>query len=323
MSWYRNSVFIMKGLREYTRSGYTRASADFCQSDLDVNCENLHVMVTGANSGVGRVLSEALARRGATVHMVCRNAAAAQSAAEQIRAAIENSRVHVHIVDLSRPRHVAQFTRDFCTRNAPLHVLINNAGCMVHEWRASEDDTALETNFATNTLALHMLVVGLAGVLGNEQQSRVVVVSSAGMLTQRLWTTGSVQSGSDAEFDGTAEYARNKRQQVVMVEQYAGRWRDIKFFSMHPGWADTPAVRTAMPDFYARMKDRLRTAEEGADTALWLAVSEAGYRQKSGEFFQDRRPVAKHLPLAWTHSDTQQEKELMKTLDEMYELYSK
>lgn len=52
------------------------------------------------------------------------------------------------------------------------------------------------------------------------------------------------------------------------------------------GWADTPAVRSSMPGFYEKMKDRLRTADQGADTATWLALSAAALRQPSGLFFQ-------------------------------------
>ena len=48
------------------------------------------------------------------------------------------------------------------------------------------------------------------------------------------------------------------------------------------------AVRTAMPDFYEKMKTRLRTTEEGADTIIWLALSEAALKQQSGLFYQGR-----------------------------------
>ena len=41
-----------------------------------------------------------------------------------------------------------------------------------------------------------------------------------------------------------------------------------------------------MPDFYNKMKDRLRTAEQGADTATWLAISDAALKQPSGQFFE-------------------------------------
>ena len=41
-----------------------------------------------------------------------------------------------------------------------------------------------------------------------------------------------------------------------------------------------------MPDFYEKMKTRLRTTEEGADTIIWLALSEAALKQPSGLFYQ-------------------------------------
>lgn len=49
-----------------------------------------------------------------------------------------------------------------------------------------------------------------------------------------------------------------------------------------------PAVQSSMPQFYEKMKTRLRTVEEGADTIVWLAVSEAAVKQDSGLFFQGR-----------------------------------
>ena len=76
-------------------------------------------------------------------------------------------------------------------------------------------------------------------------------------------------------FDGTTAYAQNKRQQIIMTEQYALQHPDIFWASMHPGWADTPAVRTSMPEFYEKMKDKLRTVEQGADTIIWLACSKS------------------------------------------------
>lgn len=62
---------------------------------------------------------------------------------------------------------------------------------------------------------------------------------------------------------------------------------------MHPGWADTTAVRTSLPRFYAVMRHVLRTAEEGADTVAWLAVT-ARARGGSRRFFFDRRPAPEY-----------------------------
>jgi hypothetical protein len=70
---------------------------------------------------------------------------------------------------------------------------------------------------------------------------------------------------------------------------------------MHPGWADTQAVRTSLPRFHAVTRRVLRTAEEGADTAVWLASS-ARPRGTRGAFWFDRR-VAPEYPLPWTRED--------------------
>ena len=54
MSFYRNVVWFMKGMKEYTKSGYESASKKFSPSDLEVDCSGLSYMITGANSGLGK-----------------------------------------------------------------------------------------------------------------------------------------------------------------------------------------------------------------------------------------------------------------------------
>ena len=81
------------------------------------------------------------------------------------------------------------------------------------------------------------------------------------------------------------------------------------------GWADTPAIRNSMPDFYEKMKNRLRTTEQGADTIVWLAASATARKAPSGGFYQDRTPVSKHLPLAWTKSSEKERKAFIEKLE--------
>ncbi len=54
MTLYRNSVWFVKGLREYTKGGYASASKHFDKEDLDVSCEGKAYLITGANSGIGK-----------------------------------------------------------------------------------------------------------------------------------------------------------------------------------------------------------------------------------------------------------------------------
>lgn len=135
------------------------------------------------------------------------------------------------------------------------------------------------------------------------------------MLVQKL-RTGNLQS-QRGRYDGTMVYAQNKRQQAVMTEQWAKAHPNIHFSVMHPGWVDTPTIATAMPDFHRSMKDRLRSPEQGADTVVWLAVSEAAIAKPSGRFYQDRRMVSAHLPLAWTRSSQLEDQKFMSIMEEL------
>ncbi len=65
--------------------------------------------------------------------------------------------------------------------------------------------------------------------------------TSPGMLTMKM-DPRDLSFQDMNPFDGTFAYAQNKRQQIVMTQQYARRHRDVLFCCMHPGWADTPGV---------------------------------------------------------------------------------
>lgn len=302
----------MKGLREYTKSGYESAAKYFVAEDLQVDVKEKSYMITGANSGIGKAAALAIAKRGGTVHLVCRNKDRAEEAQTEIITNSGNERVFVHLLDMSDPKKIWEFAEKFKTQNR-LNVLINNAGCMVNKRELTED--GIEKNFATNVLGTYILTRALLPVLENEEGARVVTVSSGGMLVQKLDVSNlQFEKGT---FDGTMVYAQNKRQQVILTEQWAKAYPKIHFSVMHPGWADTPAVRLSMPDFYEKMKTRLRTEEQGADTVVWLTISPAAVKHPSGLFFQDRKPVSTHLPLAWTQSSTDDEEKFLQILQDM------
>ena len=116
----------------------------------------------------------------------------------------------------------------------------------------------------------------------------MVFVSSGGMYSEALrvddlqWLRRS--------YDGVAAYAQVKRAQVVLTEQWAAREPAVAFHAMHPGWADTPGVATALPAFYRLTRRFLRTPAEGADTIVWLAAVQPP-PGPSGQFWLDRAPA--------------------------------
>jgi len=319
MSIFRNTVWFLKGLKEYTSSGYTAASVSFNESDLDLKCEDRSYLITGCNSGIGRQTALEIGKRGGTVHMVCRNPESSSSARDELIKESGNDKYHLHILDMSKPRDVINFAKKFSNEGNKLDVLINNAGCMINTREMIEDD--LDKNFATNTLGTFLITSGLLPLLKKSDQPRVVTVSSGGMLTQRL-QVDDLQFKTMSKYDGTMAYAQNKRQQVEMTEEFAKSHPQIHWSVMHPGWADTPAVRNSMPDFYEKFKDKLRTVEQGADTVVWLSLAKAPLSATNGKFWQDRETVSSHLPLAWTKSTQADRDKLMNVLYEMEKQYS-
>ncbi|KAJ0047407.1 hypothetical protein NL108_000386, partial [Boleophthalmus pectinirostris] len=305
MSLFRNTVWFLNGIQHYTRLAYEAASRHFDPHDMDVAVVGRSFMITGANSGIGRVTAMAIAKKGGTVHMVCRNPDKAEEARADIIRESGNSEVHVHIVDLSETRKLWEFAEAFRKQYATLNVLINNAGCMLYKRELNAD--GLEKSFATNTMAVYVLTRTLIPLLQKSRDPRVITVSSGGMLVQKL-KTDDLQS-ENRHFDGIMVYAQNKvkvysnaavyyalimsqvlfrfkRQQVVLTRQWAKANPAIHFSVMHPGWVDSPAVSTSMPEFHKMMAGRLRTVEQGADTVVWLALCRAASRTRSGQFLQ-------------------------------------
>jgi NAD(P)-dependent dehydrogenase (short-subunit alcohol dehydrogenase family) len=255
------------------------------------------VLVTGATSGLGTAAATGFARLGAAVHLLARN----PSRGEDARAAVAEQAeadVHLELCDLARLDSVREFAQRFSDRVPRLDVLVNNAGVLTPERTLSPD--GIELTFAVNVLSPFLLTAELLDALRRGAPSRVINVSSGGMYARRL-NADDLQNSRD--FGPTAAYARTKRAEVVLTEMWAERLAPdrIAVNAMHPGWVDTPGVRSSLPRFYRLTRPLLRTPAEGADTIVWLGAARAatfprpehGPEQGSGGFWHDRarRPV--------------------------------
>src|SRR5260370_34879580 len=86
------------------------------------------VLVSGANSGIGKAASLALAKMGATIVMVARNREKGEAAKSGIIRESQNSSVDLLLADLSSLESVRQLVTEFQKKYSKLNVLINNAG---------------------------------------------------------------------------------------------------------------------------------------------------------------------------------------------------
>eukprot|EP00903_Cladosiphon_okamuranus_P011221 g10587.t1 len=328
--------WFLEGQRWYGAKGFRKAAASFTAGDLDVNMSSKVACVTGANSGIGYCAAKALAERRCTVHMLCRNKARGEEARARLSAETGNEEVHLHVVDVSDFRQVETFAGSFLASNPRLDVLVNNAGGMpATRTLSTQGREAIMATMLGGTYLLTKLLLpalekaastgaapppaitsaeGKSSVGGAGGGARVINVSSGGMYTvSGAGIADDIDSEGVEPYDGTIVYALAKRAQVTLTERWAALYKrknvNVAFNSMHPGWCDTPGLQSGMPDFRERQKSSLRSSEEGGDTIVWLACSEAA-RGKTGKFWFDRKATRTHMPLAGTRMSEAQEEAL-------------
>ena len=155
---------------------------------------------------------------------------------------------------------------------------------------------------------------------------RVVNVISGGMFSARMHlptVEAGVKAGHGAldaaRYSGIALYAQHHRCRQILTERLAAS-TGLLVSCCHPGWVETPGLANAddMASFYRRMKWALRTPEEGADTAVWLAAApQAASAEQSGLYWFDRRPRPAHKPLAGTSPAPEEAEALEAFLNEL------
>ncbi|CAA7033308.1 unnamed protein product [Microthlaspi erraticum] len=296
---WRSTAFGIYGYMNFTKNGFLEHSKKFKPEDMQIQIEGKNCVVTGANSGIGYAAAEGLASRGATVYMVCRNKERGQEALSKIQSSTGNQNVYLEVCDLSSVNEIKSFASSFASKDVPVHVLVNNAGLL--ENKRTTTPEGFELNFAVNVLGTYSMTELMLPLLEKASpDAKVITVSSGGMYTSPL-TTDLQFSGE--KFDGVLQYARNKRIQVALTEKWADKYKNkgIGFYSMHPGWAETPGVARSLPSFNQSFSGKLRTSEQGADTIVWLAL-QPKEKLVSGAFYFDREEAPKHLTLAGTSS---------------------
>ncbi|KAJ3692041.1 hypothetical protein LUZ60_012391 [Juncus effusus] len=294
---WRTAAFGVYGFTQFTKQGLQEHAKKFKEEEMQIKMEGKNCVVTGANSGIGFATAEGLASRGANVYMVCRNKERGEAALSQIQSSTGNPNIHLEICDLSSIKGIKSFVSQFSSDEKPIHVLVNNAGLLENNRVTTPE--GLELNFAVNVAGTYTMTESLIPLLEKSApDARVITVSSGGMYTSPLTTD---LQFNEKNFDGSLQYARNKRVQVALTENWAEKYKNkgVGFYSMHPGWADTPGVAKSLPGFSEKLQGKLRSNAEGADTVIWLAL-QPKEKLNSGSFYFDRAEAPKHLFLAGT-----------------------
>jgi NAD(P)-dependent dehydrogenase (short-subunit alcohol dehydrogenase family) len=278
-------------LKTFTRLGYS--SSQKAWQPVTERMEGLHVVLTGANSGIGLAAAIDLAMAGADLTLVVRSQEKAEATLRVLSDETGRSDFNVELADLSLLKATDSLARRLLEHGRPIDVLINNAGALFNEHSLTEE--GLERSYALLLLSPWRLTEALMPLLADHKKSsRVINVVSGGMYAERL-NVKRLNVSSDG-YRGARAYAQCKRALNTLTEIWATRWagHNIIVNAMHPGWSDTPGVQTALPLFRKITRLVLRSHKEGADTVVWMAQSDqAGL--SSGKLFLDRQPRSPYL----------------------------
>jgi NAD(P)-dependent dehydrogenase (short-subunit alcohol dehydrogenase family) len=249
---------------------------------------NKTCLITGANSGIGKVAATALGAKGATVIMVCRDRTRGEAARAEIRRVTNSDRVELLIADLSEQRQIRRLAAEVKERFSELHVLINNAGI----WNDKREVTAdgYETTWALNHLAYFLLTQELIDLLKASAPARIINVSSD---YHKLGHIDFDDIQLNHGYSGGRAYGQSKLANVIFTYELARRLKGtgVTANCLHPGSVNTNFFNNVKGLFGILTwigRPFLRTPAKGAETVIWLASS-PGVEGITGKYFFDRK----------------------------------
>jgi NAD(P)-dependent dehydrogenase (short-subunit alcohol dehydrogenase family) len=250
------------------------------------------VLVTGANAGMGKEISLALAGMGATLVMVSRDLGRGEAARKEIVSASGNDAVVLLLADLSSQQSIRQLVRDFMAAHTRLDVLVNNAGMSLPSRQVTAD--GIETVFATNHLGPFLLTNLLLPVLTASAPARVVTVSSG------------VQAMAKIDFDDLQEvksyseirsYNQSKLANLMFSYELARRLKDtgVTANALEPGFIKT-SLKVPFPfSLFSFMRGK---PVDGAKPTVFLASSPE-VEGVTGTFFNNKGVATKSSTLSY------------------------
>ena len=265
-------------------------------------------IVTGANTGIGRITATELAKQGGHVILACRSKDKTEKVLEEIRAAVPGANVefvHLDLGDLASVRACAKALLD---RNVPIHGLINNAGLAGQRGQTKD---GFEVQFGTNHLGHYLFTRLLLDRIIDSGPARIINVSSASHYQAKRIDWDALQKPTRT-VTAMREYSVSKLSNVLFTKELARRLAGTKVttYAVHPGVVATDVWRKVPGPVRWVIKRFMITPEEGAQSSLRCATDPA-LANESGRYYdvggKERRParLADDVELAktlWTKS---------------------
>ena len=281
------------------RSFNRRSKAEQVSEGIDLTGKN--ALVTGANTGLGKETARVLALRGARVTLACRDLSKGEQAIADI---VANSNVAAEqldllCLDLNKLSHVRQSAAQFCGRQRPLHLLVNNAGIMIPMRRLTDD--GFEAHLGINHLGHFLFTHLLMEPLRQAKAARLVVLSSAALGMASLTPELADLNWERRKYRGFASYGDSKLMNLMFAREFNRRFGDqgIVANALHPGIIATELARdqSAIGKMMGVVAlPFMKSVSQGAATSVYVATSPE-YSSRGGLYFSncgEAKPMHKY-----------------------------
>ncbi len=275
---------------------------------MTLDLQGRTVLITGANSGIGRATAVELSRRGARVHVACRSRARAQPVLDEIAAAHGPDAVSFLPLDLSDLASVRAGAEAYISTGEPLHVLIDNAGVAGERGQTAD---GFELAFGINHLGHFLFTTMLLDTLARSAPARVVVVASDAHYGARGIDFAAVRRRTSS-LTGLREYGVSKLCNVLFAQELARRMpgAGVTTYALHPGVIASDIWRHLPWPVEPVVKRFMRSTEQGARTPVYCAT-DPGLAEATGRYYDDcaeRAPSERATPelaaALWEHSES-------------------
>ena len=250
---------------------------------MNYDLGNKTMIVTGANSGIGKAASMQLARLGAHVVMMCRNRERGEQALADVKAASNSDKVELILADMSSQASVRNAVNEFLGKYSRLDVLIHNAANFDHrQTKPVITEDGLENVFATNHVNIFLMTQLLLETLKQSAPSRIITVASKGLMTYPFLDIEFDNLKGEKKFSMQHAYYHAKQAQVMYTFDLAERLKGtgVTVNCVRVGNVAVPDTRLdhlpkwLLKIYHAKRKFAL-TPEKMAETYVWLAADPA------------------------------------------------
>lgn len=259
-------------------------------------------IVTGSNTGIGKVTAGEFYRIGARVILACRDTEKAEKAVDEIKETVrsENNEplgeLLVKKLDLSSLLSIKQCAKDILQTEERINILVNNAGIMMCPKSKTED--GFELQFGTNHLGHFLFTCLLLPRIRQSTPARIVNVSS---LAHKRGAIHFDDINLENGYSPIGAYSQSKLANILFSNELATKLKGtgVNVYSLHPGVVQTELGRHLNSAYFPGVRAVVRAAlhffsktpEEGAQTSIYCAIEES-LANETGCYYSDCEKVA-------------------------------